>query len=146
MNGRQTRLYAPQLASLWGTLSPLAYPLVRFIAGAILIYHGYGKLFGGAAPMVATHVIAKLGLPDPLAITYFLGCLEFFGGIAVAIGFLTRPVALALAIEFIVIAFWYFPHGYGASEYPVTLLFLYVAILFGGGGLYSVDSAIGREF
>ncbi|HUZ66511.1 MAG TPA: DoxX family protein [Beijerinckiaceae bacterium] len=122
------------------------------MAGAILTYHGYGKLFGGAAPMVATHVIAKLGLPDPLAITYFLGCLEFFGGIAVAIGFLTRPVALMLAVEFVVITHWSFPHGYwftnpgGGYEFPLVLFVTYIAILFGGGGLYSVDSAIGREF
>ena len=146
MNARGTRLYLPQLGSLWDSLVPLAYPLARFIAGAVLIHHGYGKLFGGLAPVVATHVIAKLGIPDPLAVTYFLGFLEFFGGIAIAIGFLTRPVALALVIEFIVILRWLLPHGFNAAELSVLLFFLYIAILFGGGGLYSVDSAIGREF
>ena len=83
-----TRLIFPGLAGLYESVAPYSYSIIRFIAGAILVYHGYGKLFGGIIQGVADHVVTPLGLPAPLAWAYFLGGLEFFGGIALAIGLL----------------------------------------------------------
>ena len=148
------RLVFPGLTALYQRVSPLGYPLMRFIAGAILIPspHGYGKLFLGFAPLVANNILAKLGFPYPLAWAYWLGILEFFGGAMLALGLFTRPVALLLVIEFIVITFfWNFQFGFpftaqgGGFEYPLVLLVMYVAILFRGGGRYSLDRLIGRE-
>ncbi len=99
---------------------------------------------------VADHVVAVLGLPLPLAWAYFLGILEFFGGIALAIGFLTRPIALMLTVEFVVITCWSWPNGYffskGGYEYPLLLLIVYAAIFFRGSGRCSIDRMIGKEF
>jgi putative oxidoreductase len=39
-----SRLIFPGLAGLYESVAPYSYAIVRFIAGAILIYHGYGKL------------------------------------------------------------------------------------------------------
>lgn len=147
-----TRLIIPGLAGLYAGIAPYSYALIRFIAGAILIYHGYGKLFGGNIAGVAEHVVAPMGLPMPMAWAYFLGILECFGGAALAIGFLTRPIALMLTIEFIVITYWHFGNGYsfssphGGYEYPLLLLVLYFAIFFRGAGRCSLDRAIGKEF
>jgi putative oxidoreductase len=65
-------------------------------------------------------------------------------------GFLTRPIAVLLVIEFAVIVYHHIPNGYAwivrGSEYPLFwggLLFVVIAIR--GGGPYSVDRAIGRE-
>src|ERR1017187_8868208 len=91
-----TRLIFPGLAGLYQGIAPYSYAIIRFCAGAILIYHGYGKLFGGNIAGVAEHVVTPLGLPMPMAWAYFLGGLEFFGGAALAVGFLTRPIALML--------------------------------------------------
>jgi putative oxidoreductase len=147
-----SRLIIPALAGLYNSVAPYSYALVRFIAGAILIYHGYNKLFGGIIGMVAQNVVTPMGLPMPMAWAYFLGGLEFFGGIALAIGFLTRPIALLLVIEFIIITYWHYGNGYGFSspkggyEYPLLLLIVYIAIFFRGAGRCSVDKMLGKEF
>jgi len=147
-----TRLIIPGLAGLYESVAPYSYAVIRFIAGAILVYHGYNKLFGGIIGMVAQNVVTPLGLPDPLAWAYFLGILEFFGGIALAVGFLTRPIALMLVIEFIIITWWHWGNGYGFSspkggyEYPLLLLIVYIAIFFRGAGRCSIDRMLGKEF
>jgi putative oxidoreductase len=147
-----TRLIFPALAGLYQSVAPYSYAMIRFIAGVILIFHGYNKLFGGGIQGVADHVVTPLGLPMPLAWAYFLGILECFGGAALAIGFLTRPIALMLTIEFIVIAFWHYGNGYafssphGGYEFPLVLLVLYAAIFFRGAGRCSIDRMIGKEF
>jgi putative oxidoreductase len=147
-----TRLIIPGLAGFYASLSPYSYAIIRFVAGAILIYHGYGKLFVTGVAPVAEHVVTPLGLPMPMAWAYLLGLLEFFGGIALAVGFLTRLIALMLAIEFLVITFWHSGNGYsfssahGGYEFPLVLLVLYVAIFFRGAGRCSIDRMIGKEF
>lgn len=148
----RSRLILPGLAGLYEAVAPYSYSIIRFVAGAILVYHGYGKLFGGIIQGVADHVVTPLGLPMPLAFAYFLGVLECFGGAALAIGLLTRPIALMLTVEFLIITFWHYPNGYsfsspkGGFEYPLVLLVLYAAIFFRGGGRLSVDRMLGREF
>jgi putative oxidoreductase len=146
------RLIFPGLAGLYETLAPYSYAIVRFCAGAAVVYHGYMKLFGGMAAPVAQHVLTPLGFPVPIAWAYFLGVLEFFGGIALAIGLLTRPIALMLAVDLAVATYWHSGNGYffssprGGWEYPLLLALLYFAIFFRGGGRCSVDKLIGKEF
>lgn len=147
-----TRLIMPGLAGLYAGISPYSYAIIRFIAGAILVFHGYNKLFVTGVAPVAEHVVAVLGLPMPMAWAYLLGILEFFGGIALAVGFLTRPVALMLMVEFIVIVAWHWGNGYvfasphGGYEYPLLLAVVYAAIFFRGAGRCSIDRMIGKEF
>jgi putative oxidoreductase len=146
------RLIVPWLAALYQGIAPYSYAVIRFCAGAVLIYHGYGKLFAGGVSGLAEHVVAVIGLPAPLAWAYFIACLEFFGGAFLAIGFLTRPIALLLVIEFVVITYWHFGNGYnfgrphGGYEYPLLLTLIYAAIFFRGAGRCSIDRAIGKEF
>jgi putative oxidoreductase len=106
------RLIIPGLAGLYQTVSPYSYALIRFVAGAILVFHGYNKLFVAGVQGVADHVVAVLGLPVPLAWAYFIGILECFGGAALAVGFLTRPIAFLLTIEFAIITLWHSGNGY----------------------------------
>jgi putative oxidoreductase len=68
-----------------------------------------------------------------------------------AIGLFTRPVALAIAIEMLVISFdVYWPNGFfaGTRGYEHTLLWglIALAIAARGGGKQSVDALIGKEF
>jgi putative oxidoreductase len=148
----RARLIFPGLAGLYQSIAPYSYALVRFIAGAILVLHGYNKLFVTGVQGVADHVVAVIGLPMPLAWAYFLGILECFGGAALAVGFLTRPIALMLTVEFAIITYWHFGNGYvfssphGGYEYPLVLLVIYFAIFFRGAGRCSIDRMIGREF
>jgi putative oxidoreductase len=147
-----TRLIIPGLAGLYQSVSPYSYAVVRFIAGAILVPHGYTKLFVSGVQGVADHVVTALGLPMPLTWAYLLGVLECFGGAALAVGLLTRPLALMLTIEFIVITFWHSGNGFafssphGGYEYPLVLTVVYAAIFFRGAGRCSIDRMIGKEF
>src|ERR1700691_6147693 len=147
-----TRLIIPGLAGLYQSVAPYSYALIRFIAGAILVFHGYNKLFVAGVQGVADQVVAVLGLPVPLAWAYFIGILECFGGAALAVGFLTRPIAFLLTIEFAIITLWHSGNGYvftsphGGYEYPLVLLGIYAAIFFRGAGRCSIDRMIGKEF
>jgi putative oxidoreductase len=151
-NVDRSRLLIPGLAGLYESVAPYSYAAIRFIAGAILIYHGYGKLFVSGVAPVAQHVVAPLGLPAPMAWAYLLGILEFFGAIALALGFLVRPIALMLTIEFIIITAWHWHNGYvfaspgGGYEYPLLLTIIYAAIFFRGAGRCSIDRMLGKEF
>jgi putative oxidoreductase len=68
----------------------------------------------------------------------------------IAIGLFTRPIALLLLLEFLVIIFVvHLPNGWSVgangAEFVVMWGVLFLAILIRGGGPYSVDRAIGKE-
>jgi putative oxidoreductase len=146
-------LYFPGLSQVYSGLAPYGYPVMRFSAGAIIVYHGWAKLFGGFAPFVAEKVLAPMGFPAPYAWTYFLGILECVGAAMVAVGLFTRPLAAMLTIEMAVIVYKLFPNGYfftmpngGGWEYPAVLFGLFLGIAMRGSDRCSIDRMIGREF
>src|SRR5215510_11675078 len=57
------RLIFPALGGFYQSIAPYSYAIIRFCAGAIVIYHGYMKLFGGFAGPVAQNVLTPLGSP-----------------------------------------------------------------------------------
>lgn len=152
MNSHETaarRLMIPALRALYEPFAPYAYAFMRFCTGAVIIPHGYTKLFQGAIGGAAGP-IAKLGLEPANTWAYVVGVTEFAGGILLAIGLLTRVAAAALVIEFAVIVFAVkYASGFfafkGGFEYELLLGLLCLAIFFKGGGRVSVDRSIGRE-
>jgi putative oxidoreductase len=147
-----TKPLVPSLAAVTGALSPLAEPALRVVAGLMLVPHGAQKLFGafGGYGVEATgqFFATKLGLPAPLAL--LAGVIEVFGGIALALGLLTRLAAiLVVGLMAVAILAVHLPAGYfwtaGGFEYPLLwgVVALYFAIR--GGGRISVDGLIGRE-
>src|ERR1700726_698154 len=97
-------LLVPAAAPFYETLAPFAYTLIRIALGLILVPHGFAKLFQDDA-VAASRNFVNFGWSYPLAWAYFIGALEFFGGIMLAIGLLTRAVAAAFVIEMSVISF-----------------------------------------
>lgn len=152
MNGntQSTGLYIPGLAGLYACLRPLAYPIVRIAAGGFLVPHGAQKLFGlwgGNINNVATG-FGKLGLEPALPLAYLVGITEFFGGLCIALGFLTRFWAAGGVILMSVIAFKvHLPRGWfgNGAAFPALWLCLMVVVLIRGGGLFSIDRKIGKE-
>jgi putative oxidoreductase len=141
--------FLPALARIYQPLAPFGYAFLRVSTGAILIPHGAQKLFSGGAAALAGKTLATW--PAPLAWAYGIGMLEFFGGALLVLGLLTRPIALLFVIELLVFIFgvhidkgWLWNRG--GVQYPLFLLGLCLAFLFRGGGHYSLDRAIGREF
>lgn len=141
------------VAPLTALLSPLAEPMVRIVAGLTLVPHGAQKLFGwfGGYGLDATgqFFASKLGLPAGLATV--AGMIEFFGGLALAAGLLTRPVAVlatgllavaALQVHLSAGFFW----TSGGYEYPLLWAIVTLSYAIRGGGRFSWDRIIGREF
>jgi putative oxidoreductase len=143
------KLFVPRVAKLYEILAPLSYTLIRFSLGVFLIPHGYAKLFQDDA-IGASRNFVNFGWSYPLAWAYFIGALEFFGGIMLAVGLLTRIVAAAFVVEMSVISFgvlWpVWSWGRRGMEYALLMGIVALSILFRGGGRYSVDHYIGREF
>ena len=85
-----------------------------------------------------------------MALAYWIGILEFFGGLMLALGLFTRIVGAMIAIEMAVISFvvlwpnWEWSHR--GMEYPLMMGIFALAMSFRGGGRYSLDRMIGREF
>jgi putative oxidoreductase len=71
---------------------------VRLYWGWQLIQSGWGKLHN--LPKV-TEFFTSLNLPMPAQMAVFISCVEFFGGIFLAVGLLSRLTALVLTVNMI---------------------------------------------
>src|SRR5215467_8711685 len=82
-------------------MQPLGLLVLRLVLGAIMIAHGYSKVFGGIHHHVET--VQSIHLPGWLA--YLSAAAEFGGGILIAVGFFTRFAALCVCINMLVAIF-----------------------------------------
>jgi putative oxidoreductase len=121
-------------------LVPPAPSVLRIVSAYLLIQHGSAKLFG--FPHVAFF--------DNLQLVSLLGAagiLEFFGGLLLLVGLLTRPVAFVLSG---LLAFAYFlghaSKGFvlapslNQGEAAVLFSFVFLFIAAAGAGPWSVDA------
>lgn len=142
----------PALGAVYDALYEYAYPLIRIVFGLLFVPHGAQKLFGLAGGSIAgtAQFMTKMGLEPAVPLTWFIALLEFFGGLMIAAGLLTRPLAVLFAGFMLVATFHvHGPNGFfwtkGGFEYPLLLLILSIAIAIRGGDRLSVDQAIGKE-
>ena len=115
-------------------LQPFAQLVMRLVLGAIMIAHGYHKVWGGFHQHMDK--VGSLGLPAWMA--YLSAGTEFFGGIAIVLGLFTRFFSLAFVIE-MAIAIWkvHFKNGLtgqGGYEFPLALATIAFGLLCFGGG------------
>lgn len=136
-----------KLLSSQAGLSALA---LRIPVGIIFIAHGAQKLFGafGGYGLEGTgQWMASIGLEPGYTLAFLAGSAEFFGGIALLVGLLTRPAAVVLAITMLVAIFSvHISNGFfmanNGYEYALALLAASVSLMFSGAGKLSIDSAI----
>lgn len=129
--------------------------LLRVVLAIVFIAHGAQKLFGiwgGGGISGTAGFFDSLGIPLPGVMAVASGILEFFGGILLALGLLTRPVALLLAIEMLVAtATVHWPQGFFVStdafgiEFTMVLMVAALTLVFTGSGRLSVDEGLRRE-
>ena len=154
LNDEKIPLYIPALGGIYDKFKPYMYPLLRVMMGLFFVPHGMQKLFGmfGAPPMAA--YVKSFGHMGPFwehaGWVYYIGCLEFFGGILMAIGLATRLVAIQFVCFMAMAAFvanW--PRGWfwtkGGTEAPLSWGIVCLVILIYGAGRFSVDRARGKE-
>jgi len=120
-------------------LQPFVLLLMRLSLGAIMIAHGYKKVFGG---FHGHHeFVASLGLPGWMA--YFSAGTEFFGGIGIVLGLFTRFFSSAFLIEMLVVI-WkvHWKNGFtgpGGFEFPMACATIALALLCFGGGPWGLS-------
>lgn len=143
------RLLIPALGPLYEKLAPFTWPLIRVTAGLMLVPHGYDKLANRTFDQMAAG-FANMGLEPAYPLAVYITCLEFFGGLMLALGLFTRVVA-ALVVGFMAVAAFYvhLPNGFfwiaKGFEYPLFWGLVCLAIAIRGGGPMSLDAKIGRE-
>ncbi len=151
----ETKPFIPALQPLYEKLAPLGAPLIRVSAGLLLMPHGAQKLFGwfGGYGLEGTagYFAGTLGLEPGIFWAALAASTEFLGGLFLAIGFLTRPAAAAIAVLMAVAVFAvHLPNGFfwgqGGYEYPLFWGLVALGFVLRGGGELSVDARIGREF
>ena len=123
---------------------------VRVYWGWQLVQSGWGKLHHLSN---VTDFFTSLGLPMPAQTALAISCLEFFGGIFLAIGLLSRLTALALTINLIVayitadrealLSIFSDPDKFSAAA-PFTFLFASLIILLFGPGKFALDTLLDR--
>jgi len=125
---------------------------VRLYWGYQLIQSGWGKLHHLDK---VTEFFTSLNLPMPAQTAVAISCLEFFGGIFLAIGLLSRLTSLALTINLIVayitadrealFSIFSDPDKFYAAA-PYTFLVASVIVLLFGPGKFAVDTLLNRWF
>jgi putative oxidoreductase len=124
----------------------VTYFLLRVVSGLLFIQTGGLILFGWFGGMPG----GQSSPPPLMSQTGIGGVLEFFGGIAIMLGLLTRPVAFLLSGT-MAVAYWQF-HAPN-SPWPVVnqgmpaILFCFIFLLMAaqGGGDWSLDVLLRRK-
>ena len=140
------RLLVSGLCRIYALLAPVTEPLVRVIAGLSFVPHGWPKLFGDAEK--SAEWFEEIGFEPGLLWNYAVGSVELFGGICLAIGLLTRLVAVPILIFLATAIVYHSQFGFHWNrlgfEYPLFWWIVVFHFFVRGAGPYSVDAALGR--
>lgn len=125
---------------------------LRLTAGIIYVAHGSQKLFawfGGHGLEGAAEGMAAIGLSPGYLMALLAGSAEFFGGLLLLAGLMTRPAALVTAFTMVVaIVFVHIDKGLflanGGYEFGLALLGISAALAMRGGGSLSLDRLLAR--
>lgn len=142
------RLIIPFLGPIYGSLGEFAETLLRVVAGVALITHGFPKIMN---PLGAMGMVENLGFfPGPAEVwSILLSLTEFFGGILITIGLLTRPAAFGAMIVLLVTVYfhWIFSsQGYAGAEKSILWAAIMFYFVIRGGNSHSVDARLGKTF
>ena len=138
------------IANIFTSNNSVSSLVLRVPVGIILTAHGAQKLFawfGGYGLEGTGQWMESIGLAPGFLMALLAGSAEFFGGLALILGALTRPAALVSAFTMLVAIFsvhasnglFMSNNGY---EFALALLAATAALTIQGGGKFSVDGLI----
>ena len=141
------------LRTVFSSNSGIANVVLRVPVGIILAAHGGQKLFawfGGYGLEGTGQWMESIGLAPGFVMALLAGSAEFFGGIALILGLLTRPAA-ALGAFTMVVAIFSVHVGNGlfmsnnGYEFALALLAATVALAIQGAGTFSLDAVVSKK-
>ncbi len=144
--GHGRRFIIAPLGRLYASLGDFAEALLRIVAGLALVTHGASKI---ANPFGAAEMVEGLGFYPGAFWSLLLSLTEFFGGILIALGLLTRPASIAATFVLLVTVYFHWivmGQGYSGAEKSILWAAIFFFFAIRGGNRYSVDAKIGREF
>lgn len=118
--------------------------LLRVIAGLALAFaHGLGKVPPSEG---FVGMLGGIGLPAPGLFAWLSAMAEFGGGILLALGLLTRPAALLICGNMLIVTVMgHAGDPFGDREKAVLFGAIALFYLLAGAGRYSLDALIRRE-
>jgi putative oxidoreductase len=155
----QTPFVVPALGAVYAALAPWVEALLRFMVGAWMVPHGLRMSFGlfkntGGPPGTLDSVVQmydRKGYRPGRLWAYCTVLTQFIAAPCVALGLLTRPMALPLFILLVLSAFdhgkydgWFWNKS--GFEYPAMWAIGVLYFLINGGGPISLDHLLGFEF
>lgn len=126
---------------------------LRVPIGIIFMAHGAQKLFGwfGGYGLEGTgQWMASIGLGPGVLMALLAGSAEFFGGLFILLGLLTRPAAVALAFTMVVAIFSvHFENGLFMANNGTSLAWHYwqraFSLAFSGAGKAALDNFLNKK-
>jgi len=142
---------------LMSTSNDVALTTLRLVLGVVYFAHGAQKMlgwFGGYGFHGSMGFFTHMGMPAPVA--FLVICTEFFGGLGLIVGLLTRIAALGIGVEMIGAIFMvHLPNGFFMNwagnqkgegfEYHLLAIAVCAALLLRGAGAFSVDRALSKS-
>lgn len=132
--------------------------LLRLAAGIVFFAHGAGKMLGwwGGVGFSATMGFFSHYMHIPAPFAFLAICAEFFGGLGLIVGFLTRIAAFGLFCDMLVALFLvhihngFFMNWQGTKhaegfEFHILALAIIFVVLVRGAGALSIDRLIGHR-
>lgn len=124
-------------------LADIGWAITRFVFGMSLAWlHGYGKVFGGGVYGLSS-TVAKMGFPFPLFFAWCASAAEFFGGLFVALGFLTRPAAAFVSFTMLIALVRHRHDPVSKMELALLYLAMMLLAMLIGGGRFALDRSLG---
>ena len=136
----------------------IATTIVRLALGLVFFAHGAQKMLGWFGGFGFTGTMGfftgTMHIPAPLA--FLAICAEFFGGLGLIFGFLTRIAVLGIATNMVVAiatvhrAFGFFMNWNGTQrgegfEFHLLVLAIAAFLLIRGAGAFSVDHTLSTK-
>jgi putative oxidoreductase len=144
------------MRKLLATSNDLTLTLMRLVLGVVFFAHGAQKMlgwFGGYGFHGTMGFFTHSGIPAPLA--FLAIAAEFFGGLGLLVGLLSRIAAFGIGVNMLVaVATVHYHNGlfmnwFGNQkgegfEYHLLALALLLTVMVKGAGAFSLDGVLSR--
>jgi putative oxidoreductase len=143
------------IRKLFATDDSAATAILRLVLGVVFFAHGAQKMLGWFGGFGFSNTMGfftgAMHFPAPLA--FLAIAAEFFGGLGLVLGFLTRIAAFGIAVNMLVAiatvhgTFGFFMNWSGTQkgegfEYHLLVLAMTAFLMIRGAGAFSVDRAL----